>query len=100
MLHLDQEGHTDSTTAGPGIDPPSPGPTPSANVRIDERLQRIEAALDKVGNDRDAAIVRMHYFDGLTLPRVAERMKLEYNYVRERCRVTMRRLQKELKGWL
>ncbi|MCZ6690912.1 MAG: sigma-70 family RNA polymerase sigma factor [Planctomycetota bacterium] len=100
LLSLDQEMRADSTTSGPRLNPPSLEPTPSANLRTEERFQRINAALENLGNDSDAAIVRMHFFDGLTLPMVAERLDLEYDYVRERCRVTMRRLEKELKGWL
>lgn len=84
------------TTAAGKMDPASPGPSPSGAVRMDERMERIEEALRKLPRKSDAEIVRMHFFGGMALPEVAEKLDMKYNYVRDRFRVSMQRLQNDL----
>lgn len=90
-----RSGGAQTTVAGQ-MDPASPGPSPSGNIRMDERTQRIEEALRKLPRESDAEIVRMHFFGGMALPEVAQKLDMKYNYVRDRFRVSMQRLQVDL----
>jgi RNA polymerase sigma factor (sigma-70 family) len=100
ILRLVTRGAGKTTTRGGGMDVPAPGPTPSVHARTDEHLRLIDEALERVGSETDGDIVRMHYFQGLSLPEVSRKLEMEYNYVRERCRIVIGKLQRELKGLL
>jgi DNA-directed RNA polymerase specialized sigma24 family protein len=41
-------------------------------------------------------IVRLHFFDGLSLREIAERLDLSYDQVRHRYQTTLRSLEQEL----
>ncbi len=47
-----------------------------------------------------AAILRMRFFDGLTIVRIAEHLGIGRDQVRDRYRSAMRRLEGELNGLL
>jgi RNA polymerase sigma factor (sigma-70 family) len=86
--------------AGEGSPAPVSTQTPSAYVGAGERAQRIREALDDLPDPLAADIVRMRFFDGLTIPQIAERIGLSPVRVRERHRSAMRRLRRELAEWL
>jgi RNA polymerase sigma factor (sigma-70 family) len=87
------------STSQPGVaDPLAPGPTPSSIVRASERARRVLDALDKLPDLEGREIVRLRYFEGLSLKQIAARMGLSYDIVRDRYRVSMQRLRRELKG--
>ena len=100
ILHLGSPppGKTPSTISK--LDAPSPDPTPSANVRVDERSRKIEVALESLSDPMDTAIVRMRFYDGLTLVQVSERLGVGYEQVKERYRAAIRRLEGDLQGLL
>jgi RNA polymerase sigma factor (sigma-70 family) len=81
-----------------GEENPAPASTrtPSAYVGAGERAQRIREALDELPDALAADIVRMRFFDGLTIPQISERIGLSPVRVRERHRSAMRRLRREL----
>ena len=82
------------------IDPPAPSEAPSSIVRSEERHERVRAAIAALPDELGAAIVRMHYFEGLRLFEIARRLDLGYDRVRDGFRGSMRILRKELRGWL
>ena len=100
VLRLAPRGGGETSTPAGKMEPPAVGPSPSSNVRMDERMLQIEEALKKLPRQSDAQIVRMHFFEGMALPEVAKKLDLKYNYVRDRFRVTMQRLQQDLKKLL
>ena len=101
VLSLRVSGPGDSTVSGRGRDgmPAAQEPTPSAYVRADERAQAVAAALDKMPDPTDAAIVRLHVFEGMMFSDIARRLGLGYDRVRARFAAVMRRLERELDGW-
>jgi RNA polymerase sigma factor (sigma-70 family) len=87
----------DSTNQG-GIDPPITESTPTAHARRNEEAELILAALERLPDPTNREIVRLRFFDGLSLREITERLSLTYDVVRERYRVSMRRLRRELEG--
>jgi len=79
-----------------GVDPPANDPTASQQVGQIEESERIRRALDKQGNDVGATIIRMHFFEGLSLREIAERLNLSYDQVRHRYQTSLRNLEEEL----
>jgi RNA polymerase sigma factor (sigma-70 family) len=98
VVSLQATADGDSSSRGSGIDPPSPEKTPSSNVRADERTRLILEALDELPDPRNREIVRLRFFEGLSLHQVADRLQLSYDKVRERYRRSLRRLQRRLEG--
>lgn len=83
-------------STGGGLDPPAPDPTPSAQVRTSERARQVREALAGLSDQTTAEIVRMHFFESLTLKEIAERIGMTHNQVRDRYRAGMRRLEEFL----
>ena len=80
------------------MEPAASGPTPSANAQGDEQRQLIRAALEEILEGEDREIVRLRFFEGLSLRQISERLTLGYDHVRERYQLSMRRLERELAG--
>ena len=95
ILSLDEAGACEESS-GPAMEPAANEPSPSGNVASREQRQLIQAALDQVLDNDDRTIVRLRFFDGLSLREIAERLNVSYDRVRERYRVSMRRLEREL----
>ena len=100
FVHASARGPGDSTTSAGGVDVPAGDSRPSEHARTNERRRRIEESLERVPDEGDAAIVRMHFFQGLTLPQIADRTGLNFAEIRRRYRAAMRVLEHDLKEWL
>ena len=87
-----------STNQGGAIDPTAPEPTPSANVRADEQSRLVLEALNKLPDPINREIIRLRFFEGLSLRQIAAQLDLTYDVVRERFKTTKKRLQRELEG--
>ena len=85
---------------GAGQAIPATTKTPSAHVSATEMARHIRQALDALEDETAASIVRMRYFDGLTIPQIADQMDMTPVRVRERYRSAMRRLKRDLGEWL
>jgi RNA polymerase sigma factor (sigma-70 family) len=94
-LSLDVAGRSEESN-GPAMEPAANGPSPSGNLAGVEQRQIIQAALEQVLDDEDRTIVRLRFFDGLSLRQISERLNVTYDHVRERYRVSMRKLEREL----
>ena len=80
----------------PGADPP-----PLVDDRpTDLDARRMGALLDSLLDDVDLRIVRMRFFDRLTLPEIADRLAMEFAEVQRRYRALLRRLEDVLGDWL
>ncbi len=86
----------DGSTSRPGSDPPSPDKSPSSFVRSDEKSRLVLQALGKLPEET-REIVRLRFFEGLSLRDIEQRLPLTYDQIRERYKLGMSRLRKELK---
>jgi RNA polymerase sigma-70 factor, ECF subfamily len=100
VLRLQSTAPGDATAHEAGIGPAAREPTPSANVRSDEQVQLVQKALANIADDTEREIVRLCFFEGLSLRQIAERLDLSYDKVRERYHRSLKRLERELKGLL
>jgi len=80
----------------PGMDLPADDPTASSRVQRDEQAELVRAALERLGDDPAVAAVRMHFFEGLSLRQVAERLQVSYDKARQLFQTGMRHLEQEL----
>jgi RNA polymerase sigma-70 factor, ECF subfamily len=96
LVRLDNPGAGESTARGGGADPADREPTPSMNLRTDEQARLVQAALERIADETDRAVLRLRFFDGLSLREIAERLTLSYNKVRERYQVGLEQLEREL----
>ena len=100
LRHLPTAEAGESSSGGGGIDPAASGPTPSANLQADEQARLIRAALERIPDATDREMVRLCFFEGLSLRQIAERLNLTYDKVRERYHHSLRLLERELGGLL
>lgn len=100
LLPLGVRSPAGSTTGDGEGGIPSPGHSPSAYVRADELTERVREALETMPDRTAAAILRLRFFEGMELTEIAERLGLHYEKVRDRHRVAMQRLRRDLRPWL
>jgi RNA polymerase sigma factor (sigma-70 family) len=93
-------GGSSSRSQGAGLDPAGSGATPSAAVRKDEEAWLVRLALEKAPDATGREVVRLSFFDGLSVRQAAERLGISYAQAREHYHGTLRRLERELKGKL
>lgn len=83
----------DSSTAG--FDPPSPERSPSSVLGTDEQKRLVVQAIEQLPPEV-RAIVRLRFYDGLTLREIAAREQLTYDQVRYRFEQGMEELERLL----
>ncbi|HTU92671.1 MAG TPA: sigma-70 family RNA polymerase sigma factor [Gemmataceae bacterium] len=81
----------------PSLDPSASEPTPSANVRAEERTRLVQEALVRLSDPLDRDIIRLRFFEGLSLRQVAHRLDCNHETVRQRYHALLVRLQQDLK---
>jgi len=99
ILSLDGAAPAGSSGGG-GIYAQSNGSTPSAAARGEEESQLVEAALDNLPDPSDRMLLRLRFFEGISLRQIAERLDLSYDKVRERYEACLRRLEGDLASLL
>lgn len=82
----------------PGREPAAPDPTPSENVREQERRLLIERALERLPDPADREVVRLRFFEGLSFAEIGERLGRDESTVRYRLQRTLDVLGDELKA--
>jgi RNA polymerase sigma factor (sigma-70 family) len=97
ILRLDPGGAGASGAAG-RLDPLGRGPTPNPNQRLDEEAQAVRDALASLRDPAVRDLVRLRFFEGVTLREAAERLGFTYDEARERFRSAMRHLEDRLGG--
>jgi RNA polymerase sigma factor (sigma-70 family) len=95
LLRLDG---TPADDAPEVLDPPATEPTPSANVRAEERARLVQEALARLTVPLDRDIIRLRFVDGLSLRQVAHRLGCNHETVRQRYHALLGRLQRDLDG--
>jgi RNA polymerase sigma factor (sigma-70 family) len=88
----------ESRSTGVGIDPAASGPSPSALVGAAEIDERVRAALNAMSEPLDREIMELCFAQRLSLRKVAERLGVSYDKVRQRYHVGLRFLERQLDG--
>lgn len=82
----------------PILDPSAGEPTPSANARAEERARLVQEAMARLTDPFDREIIRLRFFEGLSLRQIAHRLECNHETVRQRYHALLGRLQQELSG--
>jgi len=94
---LDESGSGSVENSGHSpLDPPASGPSPSTALRETERSIQVKRALEMVPDDIDREIIRLYFFEQLSLPKIAERLGWSYDRVREHYRRGIQQLERRL----
>jgi RNA polymerase sigma factor (sigma-70 family) len=93
-------GTTPAEDSLPALDPCASGPTPSAGAQAEERARLVREALARLTDPLDRDLVRLRFFEGLSLRQVAARLGLSHETVRQRFHALLDRLGRELRGLL
>jgi RNA polymerase sigma-70 factor, ECF subfamily len=91
-----RDGGPGSSDGGWRREPAADGPTPSGAFQIDEEARLVQSALEKIPDSLDRDILRLRFFEGVSLRQIAERLGLRYLIVRERYQVSLRVMEREL----
>jgi RNA polymerase sigma factor (sigma-70 family) len=86
----------ESTDQAGAAEPADPEPTPSVNLSTDEQARLVQAALERLADDTGRTILRLRFFDGLSLRQIADRLAISYDKVRERYQSGLAQLEREL----
>lgn len=82
----------------PILDPSAGEPTPSANVRAEEQTRLVREAMARLTDPFDREIIRLRFFEGLSLRQIAHRLECNHETVRQRFHALLGRMQQDLKG--
>ena len=89
-------GDGGSTQAQTAPVPASLEPTPSAVYREAEEVRAVQEAIDRFPDPLDRDIIRLHFFDGLSLREVSTRLKVTYETVRFHYQRSLQELERRL----
>ena len=76
--------------------PASLEPTPSAVVREAEEVRIVQEAIDTFPDPLDRDIIRLHFFEGLSLLEISRRLQATYETVRFRHQRSLQALERKL----
>lgn len=80
-------------------EPAAEEPQPSTVVRLSEARRQVREALTRLSDATDREIIRLCFFDELSLKQTAERLTLPYHEVRQRYHQSLKLLGEMLRGW-
>ena len=75
-------------------------PSPSTNLRAEERTTIVQEALSQLSDPKDREIIRLSFFEDLSLAQIGKHLQLSYDDVRSRFHGSLKRLGPKLKGLL
>jgi RNA polymerase sigma-70 factor (ECF subfamily) len=81
--------------------PPEPAAAdtpPSEQAERAERERRVRQALDKLPDEDDRTLMRLRFFEGLSLRQIAVRFNRNFEQLRQQFHRVLRRLESDLKG--
>src|SRR5262249_25969000 len=79
-----------------GVDPTGREPTPSASLWSEEQARLVQAALAKIADETGREILRLRFFEGLSLRQAAQQLGLTYAQARGRYQSSLQHLETEL----
>lgn len=94
------KGATASQSSQAGFDPPVSDPSPSENMRRDERQVLLERAVARLPDSSDRDIVRLRFFEGLAFAEIGQRLQRDESTIRYRLQRILEFLGAELKDLL
>lgn len=80
------------------LDPSAAEPTPSAAAQEEERARLVSEALAKLDDPLDRDIVRLRFFEGISLRHIARQLGCNPETIRQRYHALLGRLQQDLNG--
>jgi RNA polymerase sigma factor (sigma-70 family) len=96
LQNSDQNQSHAMSVAWPAFaEPPSADPSPSRNLRIDERAHRVREVIGRLAAS-DRAIIEQHFFRGRSLRDIAAELGMEYTRLRRRFHHVLATLGREL----
>jgi RNA polymerase sigma factor (sigma-70 family) len=98
LLRFSPPDADDSAGHAGSLNPPAGGSTPSSHVRQGEEGTLLHEALENIPEVMDRLIIRLRFYEGLSLRQIAEQLQVSPDKVRERFHFTLRRLERDLKG--
>jgi RNA polymerase sigma-70 factor (ECF subfamily) len=72
--------------------------SPSADLAAQEGARRVREALARIAEPTDREIIRLRFFEGLSLRQIAGRLGCNHETLRQRYHAVLRRLERELGG--
>jgi len=96
FVRLATPGAGASTCEGGIVEPAASEASPSANAQTEEETQAVRVAVEGIPDETDRAIVRLRFFEGLSLHEIAERLDMSYDKVRQRSHASLRYLERVL----
>jgi RNA polymerase sigma-70 factor (ECF subfamily) len=96
--------HRLNGVAAPGdsdavLEPSTGEPTPSAQLQAEEQARRVGEALEQIADPLDRDIVRLRFFEGMSLRQAAEQLGCNHETVRLRYHAALGRLQRVLENY-
>jgi RNA polymerase sigma factor (sigma-70 family) len=95
LVHLGAGANSEACT-GSRADPPADDPSPSADLRQEEQGRLIQQALVGLPDPTDVEILRLHFFEGLSLTQIAGRLGVSLDRVRGSFHRSLERLRPQL----
>ena len=83
-------------TSGPGLQPTTGDPTPSANARSEEAREQIATAMARLSDSVNQALAQLVFVEGQSLRQAGEQLNLTYDQVRHRYHKILAQLENEL----
>lgn len=102
-------GSSNGSLSSPGngsarpVDPVQATPgreTSGAFAKVDERAMAVRAALARIPDPTDRTVLVLRFFVGLSLEEISFGLKIDEEEARERYRLSLRLMERELGGWL
>jgi RNA polymerase sigma factor (sigma-70 family) len=100
LLRLDGLGMAVSGDSAASLDPSADEPTPSAAMLAEEQARLVREALDELTDPLDRDILRLRFFEGLSLRQIALKLGCNHETVRQRYHELLSELGRDLHGRL
>jgi RNA polymerase sigma factor (sigma-70 family) len=96
LVHLGATGANGESGTGSRADPAADDPSPSADLKQEEQGRLIQQALVGLPDPTDVEILRLHFFEGLSLTQIAARLGVSLDRVRGSFHRSLERLRPQL----
>jgi RNA polymerase sigma factor (sigma-70 family) len=100
IVPLGKRGSGDSPHEGGPIEVAGKDSTPSAYVRSNERVEKIRSLLSEITDETDATILRLYFFEGLSLRKISDQTGVSYDKVKDRYWANLERIERDLKDFI
>ncbi len=95
MVSIDQKQPGQTTTSS-GITLPAKDPSPTAQLRVNESVRRVQEALGKITDETEAEILRLRFIEEVSLLEISRRLGMTYKKVLHRCNSALSHLEQDV----